>query len=87
MKSYHFLKSWKAPFASMLSGARTADFRVNDRNFCVEDLLSLNEWDPTTKIYTGRILYAEVTDVASGFGIPEGHAMLSFKVTGSVNCE
>lgn len=55
------LKSWPKFFEKVLSGEKTFEIRINDRNFHVGDLLLLREWDPETKQYSGRIQYARVT--------------------------
>lgn len=83
----HSLKTWPEPFAAVLRGDKTAEFRKNDRGFAAGDELVLMEWAPNPSLraggeYTGRaIAPLRVTDVRAGgqFGIPDGYAMLSFK--------
>ena len=77
--AHHELKTWPDPFDAVWKWTKRAEFRRNDRNFRVEDAVTLREWVPETGEYTGREIYTCVLDVRSGpaFGIPEGYAMLS----------
>lgn len=77
----HDLKTWPHQFRELRSGRKTAEFRKNDRGFCVGDYLVLREWIPTTERYTGECLFYEITNVeaAQEFGIPEDYAMLSLR--------
>lgn len=79
--STHVLKTWPEPFAAIVRGDKTAEFRKDDRGYEVGDTLALHEWDPTTEAYSGRIRAVEVTDIRRGgaFGIPDGYAMLSIR--------
>lgn len=78
----HNLKTHLAPFEAVWSGLKTAEFRLNDRDFKAGDHLILEEYDETTATYRGRVVYAVVTHAAYGpaWGIPAGHAMLSMRV-------
>lgn len=75
----HELKTWPDAFEAIWDGRKKAEFRKNDRDFAVGDILVLMEWDPETGISSGRQVRARVTDMRAGprFGIPEGYAMLS----------
>lgn len=78
----HELKTWPGAFERVLSGNKTADYRKNDRDYQVRDVLKMKEWSPTTETYTGREVTRLVTDVArsdEGFGIPSGYVMLSIR--------
>lgn len=44
----HELKTWPKPFASILSGFKKHEIRVNDRDFREGDELCLREWNPVT---------------------------------------
>ena len=78
----HVLKCWPEPFEAVLSGRKTAEFRLNDRDFRVGDSILLNEWHPTTGVYTGRGCLRVITHVLdSGYGMPDGFAMLSLEPT------
>ena len=53
--TWHELKCWPEPFEQMSSGAKTAEFRRDDRGFAVGDMLLLREWHPGTKEFTCRV--------------------------------
>lgn len=57
----HELKIKPEHFVVVMMGMKTAEFRVNDRNFCSGDIVNLREWDEGE--YTGRELTAVITDV------------------------
>jgi hypothetical protein len=73
----HELKTWTAPFQAMLDGVKRFEFRKNDRDYRVGNVLRLREWNPDTG-YTGRELRAKVTwMLTSGFGLPDGYCVMS----------
>lgn len=41
----HVLKTWRAPFDGVWTGAKPYEFRQNDRSYQVGDVLYLCEWD------------------------------------------
>ena len=57
----HCLKCHPEYFQLISEGRKTSEFRRNDRNFAVDDILDFREWDPVTKAYTGRSLRRRVT--------------------------
>lgn len=72
----HELKTVPEPFAAIVSGHKTFEWRKNDRDFRVGDWLHLREWDGSA--FTGRTVFATVTYVLAGrFGVPDGYAVLS----------
>jgi hypothetical protein len=77
----HDLKTWPGPFAALLDGSKTFEFRRDDRGFSVGDDLLLREWDPTTESYTGREMRRRISHLLVGgffsFGVPHGFAVLS----------
>jgi hypothetical protein len=42
----HFLKTWPVYFQGLVDGTKTAEVRINDRDFRVGDELVLYEFDP-----------------------------------------
>lgn len=74
----HILKCDKKPFYLMRTGIKTAEFRKNDRDFKVGDILVLMEWDGIT--YTGSNVSFVITHMQDGYGIPEGYVMISGRV-------
>ena len=57
----HELKSWPQFFTRVISGEKTFELRVNDRDFKLGDFLFLREYDPETEQYSGRFQYARIT--------------------------
>ena len=79
----HIKKVWPEPFKAVITGAKHAEFRdIRDWPILplVGDVLRLNEWDPKTCDYTEGWVSLEITHIQTGFGIPDGFAMLSFDV-------
>lgn len=75
----HELKIWPDSFAALVAGDKKAEFRENDRDFRVGDVLVLKEWVPrryalTKRMetesyidhYTGDELRATVTHILDG---------------------
>lgn len=79
----HSLKTWPEPFLAVWVGRKTAELRKDDREFALGDELRLVEWDPMTRVFSGRRIDVTVTHIvrAPGFGaLNEGYVMLSFEV-------
>jgi hypothetical protein len=68
----HYLKTWPEPYAATQAGAKSYEIRRNDRDYRVGDLLFLQEWNPTERLYTGREMFRLVTYKTSGgeWGLP-----------------
>jgi len=49
-------KVWPEYFQQIIDGKKTFELRLNDFDISEGDTLALNEWDPTTKDFTGRTL-------------------------------
>src|SRR4051794_31263836 len=81
----HELKSWPGQFQAMWTGLKRAEYRRDDRGYCVGDLLELREWDPGPRWYTGFRLTARVTHLVRGpeLDVPEGYVVLSIEVLGA----
>jgi hypothetical protein len=75
----HELKTWPQFFEAILDGRKNFEFRRNDRDFRVGDLLDLKEWDPATKAYTGRACEVRITYILSDEwpGMEKGFTILS----------
>ncbi len=81
----HELKTWSPHFAAVCSGKKRFEYRRNDRDFNVGDVLLLREWSPVPPPpyrYTDREISAVVTYIAKGpdFGIPDGFCVMSIEV-------
>ena len=62
----HKVKSWPQFFEAALSGSKTHEVRrLTDRDYRVGDRLRLQEYDPTTKSYSGRELVLRITYITS----------------------
>lgn len=78
----HELKCWPSVFQAVANGEKTWEFRLNDRDFQVGDVLALVEWDPHKRYAVGpeyRQLKMRVTYIMYGgqFGIPVGYCVMS----------
>lgn len=75
----HELKCWSGSFDAIVSGAKTFEYRSDDRDYSIGDTLHLCRWDPTTKQYTGEAFDALVTWILHGgaFGVPFGYCVMS----------
>ncbi len=57
-------KIWPKYFDAVASGKKKFELRLNDFEIKEADILVLEEWDPKTKSYTGRVIEKKVTYVA-----------------------
>lgn len=75
----HKLKTWPGPFNDIMAGKKTFEVRAKDRDFKVGDYLTLEEWDPGSKEYTGKSCAREIKYILEGgqFGISEGYIAMS----------
>lgn len=78
----HKLKTWPSQFAAVKSGVKTFEFRRNDRDFAVGDVLVLKEWDPSANYigaFTGAEARVDVTYIVFGgqLGVPDGYCVMS----------
>lgn len=75
----HELKTLPHYFRCVAAGLKSFEVRLDDRNFCVGDLLRLQEFEPVVG-YTGRIVEKTIGYILSGgqFGIERGYVVLGF---------
>ena len=68
----HALKVWPEYYTQLALGVKGSEVRRKDREYRVGDLLSLREWDPVTKVGTGRVITRRITLVLdlAPIGIP-----------------
>lgn len=77
-KITHELKIAPEYFEKVLSKEKTFEFRYNDRNYQIGDILNLKEYDNGE--YTGRERYVEITYILQNFeGLQPDYAILSIK--------
>lgn len=56
-------KTWPELFQKVLEGKKKFDIRLADFECNPGDILILEEWDPSTKKYTGRKIEKKVSNV------------------------
>lgn len=79
MSNQHVLKIHPAPLADLLSGAKTAEVRCNDRGFQVGDTVALREVNPFNDVWTGRPYPVRtISHIQTGYGLPDGVCVLSY---------
>lgn len=78
----HELKTWPEFFHAVRQGTKTFECRKHDRDFGVNDILVLREFDPVSEIYTGDRLSVRVTYLLSGreWGIVPSHVVMGIHV-------
>lgn len=80
----HKLKTWPDAFEAIWHRQKRYELRKNDRDFSVGDILVLQEWDPETGLYSGRVIRASVTYISRADGafpgLVEGFCVLSLAI-------
>jgi hypothetical protein len=81
VSKHHDLKCWPYYFQEVISGNKTFEVRVNDREFEEGDTLRLKEYNPNEKIYTGKTsdfyTIGYVLDLDKYTGSNTNHVVLS----------
>jgi len=74
----HQLKIHPEHFELLRTGLKRFEIRKDDRGFEIGHVLSLQEWSPINRRYSGRQLHFKITCKYQGeqFGIQEGYAVL-----------
>ena len=77
----HELKTWPQFFDAVVDGRKASEARRNERGRAGGDSLSLLEWDPSTKEFTGRAHECEVTYMLRGpaFGVADGQVIMALR--------
>lgn len=75
----HNLKCIKEPFQAKWDGNKNWEYRKNDRDYQVGDILNEQEYFPESDSYSGREIMEKVTWILFGgsFGVPEGYVIMS----------
>jgi hypothetical protein len=78
-KAEHEVKTWPIYFQAARDGKKPFEYRYNDRDYQVGDILVSREYEPTTKSYSGRVDKYRITYMVNGdqFGIPEGYVIMT----------
>jgi hypothetical protein len=82
----HDLKTHPDHFADIILGYKTFEIRLNDRNFKVFDTLTLKEWSPHKKRYTGGFTKVKVIHILENvpeFGLMPGYVIMSIQKANS----
>ena len=56
-------KTWPKSFQRIMEGKKTADLRLADFDIKEGDILVLEEYDPKSKNYTGRVLKKKIRNL------------------------
>ncbi|NNV04637.1 DUF3850 domain-containing protein [Brevibacillus sp. MCWH] len=72
----HKLKIYPEFFKEVCSGKKTFEIRKNDRGFQVGDILLLQEFNPETNSYTGRVVERKVTYITD-YAQQEGYVVMA----------
>ncbi len=88
----HHLKCVPTGFKATLEGIKLFEFRKDDRDFQVGDLLILQEYIPPQEpealgTFTGREITVMVPYIArNAFNIPEGYCVMTSVIKEMKNC-
>jgi Domain of unknown function (DUF3850) len=81
----HVLKSTPPYFQEVIDGAKRFEWRRDDRNFQVGDLLDLREYIAASGTYTGRqakVMVAYImryNEQTASIGLPAGFCIMSLR--------
>lgn len=81
--SIHKLKTINPYFQDVWDGKKTFDLRLNDdgRDYKVDDVLILEEYDEKINVLTGRRIFAKVPYILSGKPwLSDGYVCMSLSV-------
>ena len=77
----HTLKTVQPYYGRVLSGQKTFDLRLNDRDFQTGDKALLVEYDSENNTFSGKQSEVEITYVLREFkGIEKNYCVFGFKV-------
>lgn len=77
----HELKCWPQYFDLTYRGLKWFEYRQNDRDYQVGDVLHLKEYDPETKVYSGRWLDLKVVSVIEDCpGLADGYCIMGIAI-------
>ena len=79
MFKVHRLKCWPEYFAALKTKQKTFEFRFNDRDYHVGDVLEIYEWNPDTQQATGNELVRIVSHITQNekLGVPKDYVIMS----------
>jgi hypothetical protein len=85
---HHTIKAHPKFFEALWDGRKRFELRKNDRNYLEGDILHIQEWDPTTKLYSGRIVSALASYILSNhIGLPDEYCIISLSEISKDICQ
>jgi len=74
-----YLKVIQPYFKELDNNNKTFEYRKNDRNFEIGDIVHLQEYDPSFLLFSGREVVVEITYILKDFFLlPVGYCIFSF---------
>lgn len=76
------LASFPEYFQATIDKRKTHELRTDENSYAVGDILHLEEFEPTTKTYTGRTADVVITFISPGPEpwLPKGHTLMSTRL-------
>lgn len=77
----HELKLLKEPFREKWDGNKSWEYRLNDRDYQLGDILLEKEYDHINNTFTGREITEQVTYIVPGgqYNVPDDYVIMSTK--------
>ncbi len=77
----HYLKTINPYFLQVWNREKTFEFRKNDRNFKINDIVYLQEYFPLIKYFSGSEIKVKIISILQDFeGIEKGYCVFSFTI-------
>ncbi len=79
----HDLKTYTKYFNQLQQGEKTFELRKDDRDYKVDDIITLSDYCPLKDEYLGRCLSYRIIGILSNceeFGLMKGYCILSIKI-------
>src|SRR3954462_915556 len=81
--AHHDLKCWIEFFKLTWAHCKPVEIRKDDRNYKVQDTMTLNEYDMKNGKYCGRKIHGTIWAVCKNvYGVQEGFVMIFYDETG-----
>jgi hypothetical protein len=85
---HHTLKAHPLFFEAVWDGRKRFEVRRNDRDYQEGDILHIQEWDPVTKLYSGRVVSALASYILSDFvGLSDQYCIISLSEISKDICQ
>lgn len=77
----HTVKSHPKPFSDVWHGEKNHEIRINDRAYKKNDIVKMEEYNPDSRIFSGRSIDILITYIrAGGYGLADGFCVFDFIV-------